>query len=63
MNCSSLLSSAGAKQLREIPCSESGRTLRRGPALQPELFHGFTHESGQIGRLPGGNQIAVNNHL
>jgi hypothetical protein len=31
--------------------------------LKMELFHGLTHERGEIGRLPGRDQIGVNNHL
>jgi hypothetical protein len=31
--------------------------------LKPELFHGLAHERGEIGRLPGRDQIGVNNHL
>src|SRR5659263_52822 len=31
--------------------------------LRTELFHDLAHESGQIGRLPGRDQIGVNNHL
>src|SRR5660397_128473 len=31
--------------------------------LKPEMFHGLAHERGEIGRLPGRDQIGVNNHL
>src|SRR5450756_2051368 len=31
--------------------------------LKSELFHGLAHERGKIGRLPGRDQIGVNNHL
>ena len=31
--------------------------------LNPELFHGLAHERREIGRLPGRDQIGVNNHL
>src|SRR5450756_1588088 len=31
--------------------------------LKPDLFHGLAHERGEIGRLPGRDQIGVNNHL
>jgi len=31
--------------------------------LERELLHGLAHERGEIGRLPGRDQIGVNNHL
>jgi hypothetical protein len=31
--------------------------------LKPEQFHGLAHERGKIGRLPGRDQIGVNNHF
>jgi len=33
------------------------------PELPSQHFHGFAHECGEIGRLPGRDQIAVNHHL